>query len=389
MTAHACRLSSVKDQALTWLEKLCSLRDREEALGFLLSRYPFLQAGVPGAVAILGSSEIAAALTGPLKACGAEILGIFDHNPDRCGQSIDSIVVRPVAEMISLSSEVPVIVATHRLGRAFESLALAGFRNLVPFPLLNLLEPEVFPHHPFYFGMLDDLIASRDNVLQLYQRLWDITSRRTLDAVIGFRLTMDPSVFQGLLTPHPYCAPDILCFGPDEVMLDGGAFNGDTLALFSGLVENRFRRILAVEPSEAPRLALAGRYGDDPRIQVIDACLYNENATIVFDTSESRVSAISDSGTCCATVTIDSLELAEQISFIKLNIEGAESQALEGARRTIGERSPKLAIAVYHAPSDLWRIPEEVTALRDDYHLMLRQHDSGTIETVLYGVPKP
>lgn len=379
--------SSRKGDHPSWLERLCSFNDRREALSFLLGRYPFQREGLPGEVAILGSSEIAASLIGPLQACGVHIAGLFDHNPEKCGQSVGSIQVRPFEEMNNHGREIPVVVATHRLGRAFDSLVSAGFRNLIPFPLLNLLEPEIFPGHPFYCAMLDDLIASRDNISRLYERLSDKASRQTLDAVVGFRLTLDPSVFQGLLAPFPYCAPDILGFGPDEVMLDGGAFNGDTLALFSELVGNRFRRILAVEPSEAPRLAIAGKYGADPRITVIDACLYNDNATIGFDTSESRVSAISASGSGCSTVTIDSLEFAGEITFIKLNIEGAESHALEGASKVIRERVPKLAVAVYHTPADLWRIPEEILALRDDYRLLLRQHDSGTIETVLYAIP--
>ena len=376
------------EQPAPWLSRLCAFKDSQEALLFLMKNYPFLQKGLPKELAILGSSEIAASLVEPLRACNICISGVFDHNPEKTGTMLGPVAVRPFADLVGLGSEIPVIVATHRLGRAFDSLTSAGCKKLIPFSLLNLLEPDFFPPHPFYCGMIDDLIASRDNIARLYRRLHDEVSRATLDAVIGFRLTLDPSVFQRVLSPFPYCAPDILGFGADEVMLDGGAFNGDTTALFSELVGNRFRRILAVEPSDAPRLAMALKYRDDPRVIIVDACLYNQLTTISFDTSESRVSAIAATGTGCAAVTIDSLECADEITFIKLNIEGAESKALEGARNVILGRAPKLAVAAYHAPSDLWRIAEEIVALRNDYRLMLRQHDSGTIETVLYAVSK-
>jgi hypothetical protein len=71
-------------------------------------------------------------------------------------------------------------------------------------------------------------------------------------------------------------------------------------------------------------------------------------------------------------------------SFIKMNIEGAEIDALEGARRTIQSFAPQLAISAYHRPADLWAVPEKIRSLRDDYRLFLRQHDGGIIETVCY-----
>jgi hypothetical protein len=71
-----------------------------------------------------------------------------------------------------------------------------------------------------------------------------------------------------------------------------------------------------------------------------------------------------------------------------MNIEGAEIDALEGARKTIARWSPKLAVSVYHRASDLWRIPQIVSQLNPRYDLYLRQHDGGVIETVLYAIPR-
>jgi hypothetical protein len=71
-----------------------------------------------------------------------------------------------------------------------------------------------------------------------------------------------------------------------------------------------------------------------------------------------------------------------------MNIEGAEIDALCGARSTIKRWMPKLAISVYHRPSDLWRIPRLVRELGPHYDLFLRQHDGGVIETVLYAIAR-
>ena len=71
-----------------------------------------------------------------------------------------------------------------------------------------------------------------------------------------------------------------------------------------------------------------------------------------------------------------------------MNIEGAEIDALYGARKTIERWTPKLAVSVYHRASDLWQIPEIVHEFSPDYELYLRQHDGGVIETVLYAISR-
>ena len=78
--------------------------------------------------------------------------------------------------------------------------------------------------------------------------------------------------------------------------------------------------------------------------------------------------------------------MAGRVTFIKMNIEGAELDALRGSSTVIERWGPTLAISAYHRPSDLWQIPFLVNELRDDYKLFMRQHDGGVIETVLYAI---
>ena len=89
-------------------------------------------------------------------------------------------------------------------------------------------------------------------------------------------------------------------------------------------------------------------------------------------------------GTEAVDVGLDELLDGARVSFIKLNIEGSELEALRGARRSIRSWKPKLATSVYHRPSDLWEVPELVRSLNQDYRLYVRQHDGGVVETVLY-----
>ena len=85
--------------------------------------------------------------------------------------------------------------------------------------------------------------------------------------------------------------------------------------------------------------------------------------------------------------TIDEVLGERRLTYVKMNIEGAEIDALQGGRNAIRKWQPRLALSIYHRPSDLWRIPQLVLELDPGYRLYLRQHDGGIIETVLYALP--
>lgn len=374
--------------AISWLEKLTMLNNMDDAISCLLEHHPALASGIPRHLAILGSTELAASLITPLATLGINVVGIFDHNPHREGKALHGVPILAVDALSDLGYDIPIVIATHRLGKAQETLASEGFTALIPFPVLQFVEPGHFPAHPFYSGVIDDLLDSRERLWHFYKQLPDSMSQATFDAIIGFRLTFNPGLLNGIVVPFPYCSTDIIHFENNEFILDGGAFNGDTAHLVSELTDNQFRRMISVEPSEVPFQELCARFAQDKRVEPVKACLYDSQSTLYFDTLASRGSAISATGMPCSTVTIDSLVGNDTISFIKLNIEGAETKALHGARECIRRHAPKLAIALYHTPQDLWQIPELIHEIRNDYQLFLRQHDSGIIETVLYAIHK-
>jgi hypothetical protein len=84
--------------------------------------------------------------------------------------------------------------------------------------------------------------------------------------------------------------------------------------------------------------------------------------------------------------TIDHISEEYKIipTYLKMDIEGAEFEAIMGAAETIKKYKPKLAICLYHKPDDLWKLPKLIFELRDDYKFSLGHHFHGWTETVLY-----
>jgi hypothetical protein len=99
-------------------------------------------------------------------------------------------------------------------------------------------------------------------------------------------------------------------------------------------------------------------------------------------------SRVSENGT--VTINVDKLDtlLSDAPTFIKMDIEGEEIAAIEGARNTILTHRPRLAIGAYHKPGDFWKIPKLIFSIRNDYEIYMRHYTECIYETVMFFVPK-
>jgi hypothetical protein len=84
------------------------------------------------------------------------------------------------------------------------------------------------------------------------------------------------------------------------------------------------------------------------------------------------------------TVKLDDALKDEPVSFIKMDVEGSESNALLGAEEIIKNLKPKLAISVYHKDDDLAKIPLLIHEIVPEYKFYLRHHTSAPVDTILY-----
>ena len=291
--------------------------------------------------------------------------------------------------LATLQKSTPVVIASHRVLGVVQRVRGLGFTTVVPFATLQVLAPDIFRPHMFYEGLLDDLVMHRAEIQALHDRLADDRSRQVLEAVIGFRRTLDAALLQPVLTDHDLYAPEGLFeFSDDEVYVDGGSFDGDTIRTFIDRVCGKFSDVYAFEPDPVTFAKLKANFSGEPRVHPIHAGIYSRGGSLKFRDDASRGAIFATDGEIEMPVTtIDEVLGERRLTYVKMNIEGAEIDALQGGRNTIRKWQPRLALSIYHRASDLWRIPQLVLELDPGYRLYLRQHDGGIIETVLYALP--
>ena len=179
--------------------------------------------------------------------------------------------------------------------------------------------------------------------------------------------------------------------GDQEVFVDAGAYTGDTVAAFMQATDGRFRYIYAFEPDlNNCNILKNQRFGDC--VLVYQYGLYDFDGQVNFESgagSQSRI-VLGANAPVVGNVSVrrlDSVALPDRhITLLKMDIEGSELKALQGARQLIHENHPKLAICVYHKIEDLWELPLYIKELCQDYRLYLRNHTDGLDEMVLYAV---
>ncbi len=178
-----------------------------------------------------------------------------------------------------------------------------------------------------------------------------------------------------------YFAYDIITYQEDEIFLDVGSLNFYTSGVFIAKCDT-IKKIYAFEP--IPSEELKDNINNYPRhdIALVEAAAWHKDGYISFDgytvgNNDSQVKAVKID---------DVIDPNEKVTFIKMDIEGAEMNALKGAARTITAHKPKLAISIYHKPDDMVDIPMYIKSLVPEYKLYVRHYSSTWYETILYAV---
>lgn len=174
----------------------------------------------------------------------------------------------------------------------------------------------------------------------------------------------------------------------NEVFVDGGCLDGESFLAFHKWSGGKYEAIHAFEPDGISlEKCLNAAKINEKKIHIHNKGLWNENTVLHFSAGLGGSSRIATGGD--VTVNVVSLDqyLQESIpTFIKLDIEGAELEALRGASRIISTYKPKIAVCLYHKKNDIWDIPSYLLELRPDYRFYIRHYSIGAGETVLYAI---
>lgn len=228
--------------------------------------------------------------------------------------------------------------------------------------------------------------ANKERFDELMQMLEDDFSRETLNTVIWYRSNPRVGMLPKIMVQPQYFVNDILKPAKNEVFVDGGGYKGETIYdLFAWEGKNPVKKVYTWEPDEINRKALEENCRCYKNVEILPYGLWSEKTELRFSMDGYSDSRVSEDGKAVVKVdSIDNLCSKERITFIKMDIEGSEQEALRGAEKVICRDKPRLAICLYHSKEDLLEIPFLVKKMVPEYKIYIRHHSVGYNETVLY-----
>ncbi|MDR0572679.1 MAG: FkbM family methyltransferase [Tannerella sp.] len=225
----------------------------------------------------------------------------------------------------------------------------------------------------------------------LYDDLQDRQSKDSLAAYLLSKIRQDMKYLPPIFDKIQYFPQGMFEFTDHESYFDCGAFTGDTIAEFLKASGGVYRHIWAAEPDRSNYRQLM-QYIEDRKLSNIDVVnkgIYGYAGKLPFQEEGSMLSMISEGSDRYIEVdTIDRIAAGNPVTYIKMDVEGAELMALKGAEQTIRKYKPVLGISIYHKVRDLIDIPMYIKEIAPEYKFYFRVHKKLAIDTVLYGVVK-
>ena len=192
---------------------------------------------------------------------------------------------------------------------------------------------------------------------------------------------------QYILDKQYFDFPDYYTYG---IFLDVGCLNCDTSIRFHKWSNKRYLKIIALEPDPKSMENCKIIAKDQSlSIEFVAAGAYSESGTMSFSLDINGTSMITDAGNLLIPVIkLDDIVYGGKVSFLKMDIEGTEYEALQGARNLISRDKPLCAISVYHKPGDVLTIMNFLKSIVPEYKFALRHYSNTDVETVLYALYK-
>lgn len=279
----------------------------------------------------------------------------------------------------------PVMARSEALQKYPTALILLAFGTERPEEITELLalsrdDRLRIPDVPLLGGesLTPDNVASREDEIRRCRGLFsDAASRALFDSLLEAKLTGHPEAVMANTSLRTELL-DHLNLGPQEDYLDLGAYRGDTMEEFLSLTGGNYRTMTAMEPDAHNYRKLHEAFGGFPRTTLYPYASWNVSTSLEFTGKGGRNCAKKPELPGKYThlhpveaLPVDALSL--EVSYVKMDVEGAEAETLLGMAQTIRRCRPKLLISAYHRPDDFITLPLLAAQLLPDADFYLRR----------------
>ncbi len=351
-------------------------------------------------VYLFGAGQTGRQLAEVLIRSGIQVRAFIDEIQANLCQSILGVpVLLPDSDSIDKQIDTFVTIFNPRheyLESASRLKEQYGFQKVHPgVCLMQKFPDECLPF--YFFTQKQELDDKMNDYSDLRRVLADSLSRDFLDSYL--EMIVNARFFINLMKGYnPFLIlKEKLCQSKSLLLFDCGAFDGDTISAFRELFSEENLQVHAFEPDLGNYTKLLENHSlsdFDRKSKFNNLAVWSSDKTLGFSFTHSQGSCIDPmSSDQISAVSLDSYYLSsdfamhEQTVIIKLDVEGAELEALRGAKLIIEQEEPVLVVSVYHRPHDILEIHKYLNSLNSNYVYFLRCYGGDCADLLLYAIP--
>ncbi len=316
--------------------------------------------GLP--VVIYGMGNGADKIIDEFTSLGIEIAGVSASDSFVRGQIFRGFKVKKLSEF-----EGDFIVAP-AFGTSVESVMnhiinLSGKYRVI-YPVVPVAGNEI---------LTDELIEREEDKINRAYRLFSGRSAEVFEKCFNFIYSGDLKYLLEATDGKDEIFNSFLRLPGRGAYIDVGAYRGETVEEYLRYTNGRHGKIIALEPDKKSCEKARAKFTDKD-ITVLNKAAGDTDGTVLFESLAGRQSSVSDKGSPVECVKIDTLCENIETEYIKMDTEGFEIPAVNGAKETIKRDKPALNIALYHRIGDLWEIPLLINEICPGYRFEIRHH---------------
>lgn len=315
-------------------------------------------------IVVYGMGSGAEKIIATLNEFGLEVSDIFASDEFVRGHSFLGYKVFKYSEVCEKYSDFNVVLAfaTH-LDGVLENIRRINSQHKVFAPDVPVAGSGLFTK--------EYVLQNIDRFENVYNHLADDESKKVYVDIINFKISGKIDYLIDSFADKDDIYREILRLNDNESILDLGAYDGDTIREFVGFTNGKYNKIIALEPDRKNFKKLVKNTDTMNNIELYNMAAWDKRDTLIFSGKAGRNSKLSSEGTPIEAISVDEL-INEKITMIKMDIEGAELKALNGAENTIKRYLPKLYVCAYHRNEDLFALGEKILEMNENYKLYFR-----------------
>ena len=230
--------------------------------------------------------------------------------------------------------------------------------------------------------IVDDGVFTREYIEEhnaefdaAYSLLADDFSRQSYIDILNFKVSGKTEYLFNCQKKKEEVYSEYLHASDSEIFMDLGAYDGDTVREFITACEGKYRKIYAVEADVKNYSKLCINTEGTENIERFNLAAWDRKETLLFEKKKGRNSKLSSAGKVeISADSVDNILGGRPISILKMDIEGSEEKALDGAANTIKTHRPKLYVCAYHRNSDMFRLPLKINRICGEYRFYFCHH---------------